>query len=792
KPDPGPQRFTWGTLTGRWELQYGDSIADVRFARVFNEKESEATSQLALPESVVIEVETGAEIADETIPIRFGQGSADGPGREMTASRIAGHPRLYRTPPLVFAAEGAVTPPAGGAEIVRLRKGARVYATIDRAKTHFLRAGLATAVASEPSSLWLVSLQKAWTCAPDWERGGLPPLEMGNDWQAFAKEPAEDVKLRGASLFGSIAKDTISITYGDHAAMLLLRDTFAQTITGQLAELARVETDDGLVDAWYRTLQGVINAAPNSPLAQFKVSSPAVGGDVAFREAYSVDFEERTFQARDSVTGQQRYRDWRREATRKALVFLREQMQQSLASVQAIGDCDRLELLKLTGHGFKGVAQRVAPLLMKHPGLVIKGYAFDNELAEPDRLARGYTANLDQLAEAVANAEQFTSLADSAIITVVLVLVPPAAEIGWAAAGLAGGQAVGVLSGVVSGLAMFGYESANQIYQTYQQHEDVRFAFSTASVLGLERYFDAESRSTPWWQTGVSIFGQAVLQGIGIAGAIKPLREGVKIWRGAAVLAKTEKITLPVLRALPVEEQQNVAAILLREEEAVADVAIVDARAQQATADFDRFAAETAANPPPEPQEPAVVRELEAQAANPIDDMKTVDAPPPDPLRAQKQEIANNELGEALDEQGEVSEANVPAEADATINVSPEELEVGVKRPIPTTGSMPLPDHPWVTEVTVGGKKVTVTFDVGGLISDKSAFFNVYELKSIPPELAADIPEEVGKDLVIKVLKRDSENLKKIMNEPDWQGVLDHVVDRMMKADGRLRDASIP
>ncbi|HYC14810.1 MAG TPA: hypothetical protein VEC75_11200, partial [Stellaceae bacterium] len=110
KPDPGPQRFTWGTLTGRWELQYGDSIADIRFARVFNEKESEATSQLALPESVVIEVETGAEIADETIPIRFGQGSADGPGREMTASRIAGHPRLYRTPPLVFAAEGAVTP----------------------------------------------------------------------------------------------------------------------------------------------------------------------------------------------------------------------------------------------------------------------------------------------------------------------------------------------------------------------------------------------------------------------------------------------------------------------------------------------------------------------------------------------------------------------------------------------------------------------------------------------------------------------------------------------------------
>ena len=173
KPPPGPQLVEWGGAPFSWMLQYGENVADVRFVRFVraegNAIETEAISQLALPEEVWVEVDTGIALDDDRLPVRIGGPAASNGELKLTANRAncrgTPAPTRYCTPPIIFATADDV-PAAAGQQVVLVRADEKVQATIDRAETRFLRANIADAIAAKPNDLWLDALHTVRSC-PD-------------------------------------------------------------------------------------------------------------------------------------------------------------------------------------------------------------------------------------------------------------------------------------------------------------------------------------------------------------------------------------------------------------------------------------------------------------------------------------------------------------------------------------------------------------------------------------------------------------------------------------------------
>src|SRR5262249_20639254 len=145
---------------------------------------------------------------------------------------------------------------------------------------------------------------------------------------------------------------------------------------------------------------------------------------------------------------------------------------------------------------------------------------------ERDRLARGYVTNLDEISKRLHAVEGYAAVIKQyyALGAALVVSLPAVIY-----------EGAGAMASFLGGFAIFGVESAHQIYETFKQHEEVAFEYGASAALGLERYFDAESRKTEWWQTIGSIFVQGILQGVAYADTLRVLEEeAFAVYRGWA------------------------------------------------------------------------------------------------------------------------------------------------------------------------------------------------------------------------------------------------------------------
>ncbi len=783
RPEPGPKAFSWGTAEVRWNLQYGDNTADVRFIRIFNETDIDRVEQFALPDKVQIEVETGTTLAADSIPIQLtgnalinGQNGFKPKPIEVIASRVEGKKALYRSPPLLFVNATQPAPPGA----IAVTTGSSLLAAVNREKSDFLRASMATAVMSEPDSVlgptntWLVWLEQAGRC----NNAKFPQA----DWPSFAKQSAKKFSAWGVGF---------DLTYGEHAAMLMLRKAFLRTMREQRSELANVSKDDGLVDAWYGRMHDAVTLISRYPLAAAKVVGPAGGDKISFLEVYSADLAEKSFHLSSDPDGNDKYLKWRRQASREAMAWAGNQMDEAIKAAEEIKDCDYEELVKLTGSGFQGISTRLASEMMKLPP--------GASVTERDMTARAYFGNVDQIAKDLAAVKDFGSKVNTAIVSAALILIPPAAEAAWATAGLAGAEGAGMVAGTVSGFAVFGYDSAHQIYDTYQQYVDVRFAFAASSTIGLERYFDAQSQKTEWWQTGLSIFGQAVLQGIGLKLTIKPMSEGYAAWRGQRIVADlpqtgakgiyragklagtVPEVDLASLAKLPADDQYAVAMFLLKEEQQLAKNGLMDDLRQLSNWAFRRLAAQ--ANQTPVKSElPALVRQLEAQAANEFDDLKAT-VPPPDPLRLVKTDLSETRAGELMREEFLAGCATETPAATLLARKAGKPALDKVNRAWPEVKGADLPKLgvPWKTKIN----GAEVTFKIESFINQGS-FSRVYKLESVPAELGLD----PSKRYVLKILMKPEE-IAQSGFPAVVPGVEQNIIKRMIKGRDLLRTGKI-
>jgi hypothetical protein len=781
--NPGPKSFDWGGAVVKWDLQYGDNVADVRFIRMINETDTERLEQLAMPDKVAIEVETANQIDSDSIPLQIGGKTVQGSPVEVVATRVPGKKTLYRSPPIVIAVSGDA--PSGGT-IILAQDNSVVFAGVNREKITFLGASLAEGVTKEldlknglSADLWLAGLKDAGVC----NSTQVDPT----DWVNFAKKSAEHFSSYGQSA---------EITYGDHAATLVLKRTFEKAIIGKITELTAATKDDDLVEAWYRSMHDVVTLIPKYPLATAQVTGPA-GANVDFSQAYSQDFAEKNFHISTTSDGSDKYIAWRRGATRQAMDFFSQKMKDAFDTVQHIPQCDRHALLKLTDSGFKSLVDRITPLLMKRR----QGSA----LTEPDFIARAYLKNLNTLTERLESIKAFAKEVNERIVMAVLMLVPFAAEAVWAYGGIAGGGGVNALAGIIGGFAIWGYESAHDIYQTYQEHQDVAFAFGATSVLGLKQYFDAESRKTEWWATGLKVFGTGVMNGALARLGSRSIKEGLAAWRGQRIAAtmpqgaaksiysnllgnKVPQPELAALRKLNADDLFDVAMFLTKEQERISNGSLYGQARQYANWVFKKLGSQAVGQKLTAAEGAAVLRELQLQSLHPPDDFK-VPVPAPDPLRAAKTELS------------ESAQAEIRAAADmefirleyaqSYLTDTPVNTLLGKNRALPKLPK-PFPDRPWLPkpgikwtrDVTVNGAVKKVTFEFESYLAE-GGFSQVYVLKSVPPELG--IAPKAGRRYVLKVVKQVAE-IDDFVRIPEAKT---NVLARMVKGQNTLRAKNI-
>ncbi len=261
--------FAWGGGRGTWLLQWGDNGARADFVRRLPDGTWERTPWLFLPERVAIEVETDVAMPLKELTIRLSRRTAADETEELKAACVDG--RVYRTPEIDVLTQEGTAEDAGHAH---LDDGEVLAAAVVQGDRPFVGEVVASskAIVTPEESLgpWYDALATAARIA------GAEP----KDWKTL---PFKTVQEIGSQYGIPLGRRKVSITLGEHAALLLLRQAFVEMLAAQAEQLAAVtETRAGRV-GFARLMEQQLRFDRESPVYQIEVN---VGGEkVAFGEA---------------------------------------------------------------------------------------------------------------------------------------------------------------------------------------------------------------------------------------------------------------------------------------------------------------------------------------------------------------------------------------------------------------------------------------------------------------------------------------------------------------------------
>ncbi|HEV2547300.1 MAG TPA: hypothetical protein VGU20_08175 [Stellaceae bacterium] len=547
---PGIREFSWAGAKIRWRLATRDARAEVRFVREVGATEWEAMPEGYLPEKAAVEVRTPVPIAFPSFKVVVrpfligpdGEAHAIGPEQEWVAERT--EPQVYRTAPHLLSRKGG-----GGIE---MEPGAVLIAYATPSE------GLLSAPASAQLTVTSSAGQQTDTVdVPDPDHpGNTKKAEVVRTvmiWPEYILAAArtqdrETTDLRNLAtkketqfketLVFALSRVKTDIYYGDHAAMLLLRDTFIGMMERADVALAdAVRTSDGAL-GYARIARAVIRADPNSALA---------GLDAGTLNGRSVTLAEATDPAlvrSDFNDDQQSRDDWLVGATRTAVTGYRDKLKKSLTAAKEIGDGDIEKLLRLTGNAFAPVVARALPRLMRLD---------DSAQWVPDTVARGYVRGVADKFKELRAYQEAAKIDNELILGVAAAVVALPTVFSHSALAYA-------ITAVGEG-AMFEVRSAGAIHEEYKTKDEMAFAFGASPVLGDKRFAEATLADPGWAKTLILIGVDAALTGWSTLGNLRKLDAALMAESGARLVENSVQ-SIYQLAKLGEREQQNLLAFL--------------------------------------------------------------------------------------------------------------------------------------------------------------------------------------------------------------------------------------
>lgn len=532
---PGVNGFRLNGQDVDWLLQFGDNTAQLRIVRAIGRTGGryEATGYLFPGELVRVEIETAHVLPVESIPVIVGVDGRPlllGDGDGIPAGRDADNPRIYRTDyiRLAPAAMGAAVDLRAGDGLagIPVRQGSRVSVVLGRPGLISVPPGIAQATVFETAGDtgvggdWSRWLDRAAECAG--ETGAGVALET-----ATADEVSKLLIQSGASRFPIPGWMETEVSIGQHAAMLILRDSFVRLLENNRAQFARIVGDQEIL-AFRRHMEPLVRQGA-TPLTRIEVDRIG-GGRIDFVWTFEKEILAELNDGRiDEVER------WAIDATRQALGRYKELMAAASERARGIDSCDVEALLRLTGSGFEPVA-RIAKtkMMMPVPGL---------GLWVPDFRARAWIDTIALVGDRVRVQDKVAAEdRQNALMAVGLATIPVAIV----------GGAVGSAAAIVATAAVDVFDVAYGVYgeidEKWAGDAEVAFAKGAADVLGMQRLARAEAEQRPWStvfvRLGYVVGPAAVGLGLDIPDLFKAFREGFsfrKVARGrAAVLAMND------------------------------------------------------------------------------------------------------------------------------------------------------------------------------------------------------------------------------------------------------------
>ncbi|WP_156970320.1 hypothetical protein [Hoeflea phototrophica] len=389
----------YGKASGEWPLLYGDLNGLIAIVRpdtselleagdAGNElRSSETTSRpLYFRDEIVFQAELNNEIDRETLAIDFAGGNVSlasearaGASLEISLNRVAGKPRTYRSQSYVLAdketyrdfvsAEGKETgflkldaddtmdsimqSTGGTGEKVRLAKtdaydDLPAERTLLLAENEFLRprfsdgnskieqippSGDAQVVKADDtvSGDFIAALREAAKCA---DRYGT------TDWDKLSVE--EEEAISGGTF---VASHGVPITFGQHAAMLMVRGKFVDTLNSHITAIDGLLDQNGANPAFARAAESVWRGEPSFITLLARSQQNSLAAKIRQRKASGDALRGADGSMSADVAGD----------IRDFLATQREAIVGTRSNLNLVSGCDVKRLLEITGKGFSPI-----------------------------------------------------------------------------------------------------------------------------------------------------------------------------------------------------------------------------------------------------------------------------------------------------------------------------------------------------------------------------------------------------------------------------------------------------
>ncbi|MEX2202105.1 MAG: hypothetical protein WD711_11965 [Dongiaceae bacterium] len=562
---PGYNSLKLDNSEAAWLLQYGDNVGSMRFVRRTGpyDHDFEQVHFAFAGERIAIEIRTNIALPVKTIPVIVGlngqpvlKGNAVSTG--IVAVQSAENPRIYRTDliqmdPWLDHGEGIMAGGAAPWHRIGTGQGDQITAVIAQPGLFSIAPNAAaTTVFTTPTDTaiggtWSMFLATAAQCAGVALTGGANAERMESN------RISEFLLNTGRYRIPVPGWMATKVSIGQHAAMLLLRDTFLRMMLQNETQLRRYETDQDLA-LYRRSIENLVRQGQH-PLSRIEVTGP---------DNIKTDFIwtfEGDIVAQVTGIGRTAIDEWAIAATRDALDQQRAMMTMQIAKVQEIDDCAIEQLLRLTGYSFGPVAEIAASKLM------VRGPA--PQYWVPDARPRAYVETVALVADQLRIQDRLGE-ADAREATMAIGFATIPVAIGGALVG-SGSAAIAVALVDITDISLNLYE---HLGEKWTRDAEVQFALATATVLGMRRLETAETRRLTWAHVILNkilyeVGPAAVGLGFDLPGLVKVFREGMelrRIARGQQILrAATDAEDATTAAARRIQDNDNELTGLIQE-----------------------------------------------------------------------------------------------------------------------------------------------------------------------------------------------------------------------------------
>ena len=520
---PGKQTLNLNGTNGYWNLQFGDITATLHFVRYIENEPFDLLNNAYAPGRVYLAVQTNQTLPADSITLRLDlsmNGLSGAKSQKVIAKRTTYLGKnIYLSDPLdIHQANAKPSLERGVAVPVQFdnNKSVQIAASIDNsfiANSFLLATPVAKAnirVWSSPASqdvsfLWRDALRKTAVC-----HSNIDQINSDTIGASEAKKLWNLIILTTSEHFPEQ-----SVKFGQHAATLLLRDTYLKLATEQNAKYKKILTNDEAIKGFISALRPRIYDR-TIPVLRMKVPQLG-GGEHEYRYAIMSDSDWLAKTYNRSIEEVEAYK---KRATVAAIKKMIAHADDAIEQASELENCDVEGLVKLTGFSFEPIARVLKSELVTLEQTKLSNGA-QNIMWSSDTRARFWVDQVAPLAQAVRTQQKQADIDTDLSLAIVSFLAMPLM--------LTENAAVTFVAFGID-LLDFGVTTVSEIRQYIDSKEELVFSKGAAVLIGEERYKEAQANAKAWYATAfaisVSAFGA-------MSGAIDTVPKVIKMRRVA-------------------------------------------------------------------------------------------------------------------------------------------------------------------------------------------------------------------------------------------------------------------